>query len=82
MPPVANRSKVRLISLAARIVRTLFQIELYGGPGSAINKPGRTDTAFVHRSSLLTLQLYASSSNCEVTEIFWMLIQHRRSPRL
>lgn len=37
-----------------------LQVELYGGPGSAINAVPRTQTAFVHRSSLFTLQLYAS----------------------
>lgn len=42
-----------------------IQIELYGGANSAINKVAADATAFVHRSSLFTIQLYASSSSCE-----------------
>ena len=41
-----------------------IQVELYGGANSAINKVKAADTAFVHRSSLFTIQYYASSSNC------------------
>lgn len=40
-----------------------IQVELYGGVNSAINKVKAADTAFVHRSSLFTIQYYASSSN-------------------
>ena len=41
-----------------------IQVELYGGANSAINKVAADATAFVHRSSLFTIQFYASSSNC------------------
>jgi len=37
------------------------QFELYGGTNSAINAVASSATAFVHRSSIFTLQLYASS---------------------
>jgi len=39
------------------------QVELYGGTNSAINAVATDATAFVHRSSIFTLQLYASSPN-------------------
>ncbi|KAF7320857.1 Glucooligosaccharide oxidase [Mycena chlorophos] len=39
-----------------------FQIELYGGPNSAINAVPLDATAFAHRSSLFTTQFYASST--------------------
>ncbi|KAJ7756187.1 glucooligosaccharide oxidase [Mycena metata] len=40
-----------------------FQIELYGGSNSKINAVQADETAFVHRSSLFTIQFYASSFN-------------------
>ncbi|KAJ7058203.1 glucooligosaccharide oxidase [Mycena amicta] len=44
-------------------VSWFFQIELYGGPNSAINAVPLDATAFAHRSSLFTIQFYASSFN-------------------
>lgn len=41
-----------------------IQVELYGGVNSAINQVAKDATAFVHRSSLFTIQFYASSSSC------------------
>ncbi|KAF7326616.1 Glucooligosaccharide oxidase [Mycena venus] len=40
-----------------------FQVELYGGSNSKINSVPTDETAFVHRSSLFTIQFYASSFN-------------------
>ncbi|KAK7055368.1 Glucooligosaccharide oxidase [Favolaschia claudopus] len=42
-----------------------FQVELYGGANSKINSVATDDTAFVHRSSMFTIQFYASSFNNE-----------------
>jgi len=39
-----------------------FQIELFGGHGSAVNAVKPRDTAFFRRDSLFTIQFYASSS--------------------
>lgn len=39
------------------------QIELYGGPNSAINAVPLDATSFASRSTLFTIQFYASSSN-------------------
>jgi len=39
-----------------------FEIELFGGKNSAINAVQPTATAFVHRTSLFTIQFYASSA--------------------
>lgn len=41
------------------------QVELYGGANSQINAVAVNDTAFVHRSSLFTIQFYASSASCK-----------------
>ncbi|KAJ7938316.1 glucooligosaccharide oxidase [Mycena leptocephala] len=40
-----------------------FQVELYGGSNSKINSVPADATAFVHRTSLFTIQFYASSFN-------------------
>ncbi|KAF8172790.1 glucooligosaccharide oxidase [Mycena galopus ATCC 62051] len=40
-----------------------FQVELYGGSNSKINAVPTDATAFVHRSSMFTIQFYASSFN-------------------
>ncbi|KAF6741334.1 glucooligosaccharide oxidase [Ephemerocybe angulata] len=40
-----------------------LQIELFGGSNSAINAIASADTAFAHRNSLFTMQLYAYSSD-------------------
>ncbi|KAJ7855030.1 glucooligosaccharide oxidase [Mycena olivaceomarginata] len=40
-----------------------FQVELYGGANSKINSVPTDATAFVHRSSMFTIQFYASSFN-------------------
>jgi hypothetical protein len=40
-----------------------FQVELYGGSNSQINAVGADATAFAHRSSMFTIQFYASSFN-------------------
>ncbi|KAJ7146041.1 glucooligosaccharide oxidase [Mycena epipterygia] len=40
-----------------------FQVELYGGANSKINAVPADATAFVHRSSMFTIQFYASSFN-------------------
>ncbi|KAJ7042761.1 glucooligosaccharide oxidase [Mycena alexandri] len=40
-----------------------FQVELYGGSNSKINAVPADETAFVHRSSMFTIQFYASSFN-------------------
>jgi hypothetical protein len=40
-----------------------FQVELYGGSNSKINSVPADETAFVHRTSLFTIQFYASSFN-------------------
>ncbi|KAF7297120.1 Glucooligosaccharide oxidase [Mycena indigotica] len=42
-------------------VSWFFQIELFGGANSAINAVPLDATAFAHRSSLFTIQFYASS---------------------
>ena len=48
----------------ALVVQIWFtQLELYGGPNSAINAVPLDATAFAHRSSLFTIQFYASSPN-------------------
>lgn len=44
--------------------RWFVQVELYGGQNSQINAVPASATAFVHRSSLFTIQFYASSYNC------------------
>ena len=41
----------------------LCQIELYGGKNSAINAVDPDATAFAHRRSRFTIQLYGSSPN-------------------
>ena len=40
-------------------------MELYGGTNSAINAVATDATAFVHRSSIFTIQFYASSPNMQ-----------------
>ncbi|KAJ7160913.1 glucooligosaccharide oxidase [Mycena filopes] len=40
-----------------------FQVELYGGANSKINAVDAAATAFAHRTSLFTIQFYASSFN-------------------
>ncbi|TRM63339.1 hypothetical protein BD626DRAFT_496353 [Schizophyllum amplum] len=40
-----------------------LQIQMYGGNGSVINQVDTDATAYAHRSSLYTYQLYASSPN-------------------
>ncbi|KAL1700533.1 hypothetical protein EV121DRAFT_263994 [Schizophyllum commune] len=40
-----------------------LQIQMYGGNGSAINQIDTDATAYAHRSSLYTYQLYASAPN-------------------
>lgn len=40
-----------------------FQVELYGGANSKINSVPFDATAFAHRSSMFTIQFYASSFN-------------------
>lgn len=42
------------------------QVELYGGQQSQINAVPVNDTSFVHRSSLFTIQFYASSWSCKL----------------
>lgn len=41
------------------------QLELYGGTNSQINAVATDATAFVHRSSIFTIQFYASSQNAQ-----------------
>lgn len=40
-----------------------MQLELYGGSNSAINAVPLEETAFAHRSSMFTMQFYASAPN-------------------
>lgn len=40
-----------------------MQVELYGGSNSKINEISLDDTAFAHRDTMFTFQLYASSAS-------------------
>jgi hypothetical protein len=48
---------------AGAVQSWFFQVELYGGANSKINSVPTDATAFVHRSSMFTIQFYASSFN-------------------
>ena len=60
---VKNGRALTLFTPALVVQNWFTQLELYGGPNSAINAVPLDATAFAHRSSLFTIQFYASSSN-------------------
>lgn len=50
-----------------------MEVELWGGPNSAINQVGLDDTAFVHRNSLFTIQFQSGSDEGSYPEGFGFL---------
>ncbi|KAF7300268.1 Glucooligosaccharide oxidase [Mycena kentingensis (nom. inval.)] len=61
----ARKAFMNIVSTEGSTTNTswFFQIELFGGPNSAINAVSLNETAFAHRSSLFNIQFYASSFN-------------------